>query len=382
MSTSKSILLSFVTAIVSAALALAVYIDVAPPKNQVINRTVVVNKGSSTKGAKFLSPEEIYSKLSPGIVNIRASQNATSDPFGGTQQQQSSTGSGFIISKSGLIITNEHVVENSDVTRVTLADQTELEARVLGTDTNTDIALLKIEPGLRNLTVLDTADSDELQVGDTVYAIGNPLGLDRSMSQGIISALNRSIDAPSGFSIRNIIQTDAAINRGNSGGALIDAAGKVVGVTAQIATSGSSGNIGIAFAIPSNTVRKIASQLEKTGKAEHAWLGMSGQPVTKALAKELKLPVSEGALVARVIQNSPAEKAGMQGSTFSTSGSVSRVGDIVVSMAGKKVVSMENLVTIVDSRDPGDKVKMVVYRNNKKVTLSVELGARPTKISN
>ena len=382
MSTSKSILLSFVTAVVSAALALAIYIDVAPPKNQVINRTVVVNKGASAKGAKFLSPEEIYSKLSPAVVNIRASQKAAFDPFGGSQQQQSSTGSGFIISKSGLIITNEHVVENSDVTKVTLADHTELDARVLGTDTNTDLALLKIEPGRLNLTVLKTGNSDELQVGDTVYAIGNPLGLDRSMSQGIISALNRSIDAPSGFSIRNIIQTDAAINRGNSGGALIDGTGKVVGVTAQIATSGSSGNIGIAFAIPSNTVRKIASQLEKTGKAKHAWLGIAGQPLTKSLAKELKLPVSEGALVARVIPNSPADKAGIQGSVFSRSGNVDKLGDIVVSLGGKKVVSMENLVSIVDNRDPGEKVKMVVYRNKKKLTLSVELGSRPTKLSN
>jgi len=303
-----------------------------------------------------LSPHDVYEKAKDSVAYITSQITQSSGgPFGQTQQG-TATGSGFVVSSDGYIVTNDHVVAGASSVTAKVGDGKTLTAKVVGTDASTDLALLKVDAS--NLTPLALADSDQVQVGDPAYAIGNPYGLDRTLTTGVISALQREINSPNGYTINDVLQTDAAINPGNSGGPLFNTAGQVVGVNSQIETSGSSsggesGNVGIGFAIPSNTVKSVVEQLMKSGKVSHAYLGVQTQDT------------NNGAQVAQLTDNSPAAQAGLQ------------QGDVIKSIDGKAVASAEALSSVVDEHKPGDTVQIKVSRNGSEKTLSVKLGQRP-----
>lgn len=338
-----------------------------------VNRQVVPVKQADG----LLAPQEIYDRFGPSVVHVRATITQYGQDFFGIPYPNSgrSDGSGFVIDASGYIVTNAHVVDNANKVTVILADKTQLPARVMGIDRSSDLALLKISPGKRSLAVIQLGDSSKVRVGDTVYAIGNPFGLDGSMSSGIVSAIGRQIEAPNGFSIRNVIQTDAAVNPGNSGGPLIDAYGQVVGVNSQI-ESRAEQFAGIAFAIPSNTVKNIVNELRQKGQASHAWLGIQGTDVTDEMAEKAKLPTNRGVIISNVIPGGPGEKAGLRG-MVQTGGSSVAVGDVIVELDGAPVATMEDLLTAVEKHRVGERVKLDVIRAGKRESIYVTLGERP-----
>jgi putative serine protease PepD len=310
---------------------------------------------AATTGA--LSPHDVYVKAKDSVAYITSQITQSSGgPFGQTETG-TATGSGFVVSKDGYIVTNDHVVDGASSVKAKIGDGKTLDAKVVGTDASTDLALLKVDAS--NLTPLALGDSDQVQVGDPAYAIGNPYGLDRTLTTGVISALQRQISSPNGYTIDDVLQTDAAINPGNSGGPLFNSAGQVIGVNSQIETSGSSsdgaegGNVGIGFAIPSNTVKSVVEQLMNGGKVSHAYLGVSTQDA------------SNGAQVAQITAGSPAEQAGLQ------------QGDVITAIGGKPVASSSALSSIVDEHKPGDTVQLEVSRNGSEKTLDVKLGERP-----
>ncbi|HZO05981.1 MAG TPA: trypsin-like peptidase domain-containing protein, partial [Solirubrobacterales bacterium] len=283
---------------------------------------------------------QIYKADGDGVAFISAEMAAqepeTFSPFGTPESEGggTATGSGFVIDDEGHVLTNNHVVEGASKITVKLGDsETAHEAEVVGTDPATDVALLKVDAPADELHPLTLGDSSQMEVGDPVVAIGNPYGLDRTVTSGIVSALQREIQAPNGFSITNVIQTDAAINPGNSGGPLINGAGEVIGINSQIETGGgSSGNVGIGFAVPIDTVKAELQQLKETGEVEHAFLGISGATITPELAQAINLPVKEGVLVQEAVKDGPADKAGIEGGD--TTGTIEGVevslgGDII-----------------------------------------------------
>jgi S1-C subfamily serine protease len=331
-----------------------------------------------------LTPETIYRQDGPGVVQITATTvtPTTTDPFNllpaGPQTSQS-LGSGFVIDRAGHIVTNFHVIQGAQKVQVSFSGQDQIPATVVGRDRSTDVAVLKIDAHARALTPLPLGNSDAVRVGDAVYAIGNPFGLTRTLTTGVVSAVQRQIFAPNGYPIERAIQTDAAINHGNSGGPLIDAAGRVIGVTSQIQTGSSTnqGNVGIGFAIPIATVRDIAGQIIANGKAEHAFLGVSAAPVTAQLQKLFNLPVSSGLLVQQA--SAPASKAGIKGgsSQLVVDGETYFVGgDVITKIDGQPVSDTGQLFKAVMSRHPGDKMKLEVWRDGSKRDVTVTLGAR------
>ena len=330
-----------------------------------------------------LSVHEIYAKDAPGVAFVRAEViQRSNSPFNVFPQAQrgTSTGSGFVIDESGDILTNAHVVEGATKVTVDLGDKT-YDAKIVGRDTSSDVALLKVSADKKAIHPLSFGNSSNLQVGDPVVAIGNPFGLDRTVTTGIVSALQRKIDAPNGFSIEHVIQTDAAINPGNSGGPLIDSRGRVIGINSQIATAGGSGNIGIGFAIPINNAKKIADELKKQGSVQHAYLGITGVSITSAMSQSLNLPTDKGVLIQRA--TGPAKKAGVKGGdTQVTLGGSNLVlgGDVLTGIAGKKVKSMDDVISIIDSKKPGDQVTLDLLRGQKRRTATVTLANRPQSV--
>jgi S1-C subfamily serine protease len=337
--------------------------------------------------AKGLTPEQIYRHDAPGVVQITATTvTQTTDPFSFQPQTQTeqSLGSGFVIDKGGHIVTNYHVIRGAQKLRVSFSGQDQIAATVVGSDPATDTAVLKVDVHARALTPLPLGNSDAVTVGDTVYAIGNPFGFTRTLTSGLVSAVQRQILAPTAaqLEIDHAIQTDAAINHGNSGGPLIDAAGRVIGVTSQISTgnTGQQGNIGIGFAIPINTVRNVAAQIIRTGKAQHPFIGISSAPITQQLATLFKLPTTQGLLVESVESGSGAQKAGLQaGQTKVVVGGNSYAigGDIIVRVDGRDVSTVEELRDAIAEKQPGDKVKLDLYRGDSRKTVSVTLGQAP-----
>ena len=280
------------------------------------------------------------------------------DRFFGNQPREFKTqslGSGFILDREGYIITNNHVVESADEIVVRLSDEHEFEAKVVGTDPKTDIALIKIDPGELRLHPVNLGDSDRIRVGDWVIAIGNPFGYGHTVTAGIISAKERVIGAGP---YDNFLQTDAAINPGNSGGPLFDMEGRVVGINTAIVAGGT----GIGFAIPVNMAREIVTQLKERGKVTRGWLGVMIQEVTKELADSFGLKEPRGALISDVVEGGPAEKAGL------------KRGDIIIEFDGVKIQKMNQLPRIVAEHSPGSKVKVVVLRDGKEKTFTVTLG--------
>ncbi len=340
-----------------------------------------VAQSASSEEGQGLTVNDIYKRDGPGVVFIRAEVTQQTDsPFGMPQQQQgTATGSGFVLDKDGNILTNAHVVDGASKIEVTFSDNKTLTAKLVGKDTSTDVALLKVNPDGLDLKPLNLGDSSKLEVGDSVVAIGNPFGLDRTVTTGIVSALQRKLDAPNGFTISNVIQTDAAINPGNSGGPLLDSQGRVVGINSQIATGGNGGgSVGIGFAVPINTVKKISTQLKDRGKVDHAFLGVTGVSITKSMSSNLNLPTDEGVLVQQT--TGPAKKAGVKGGDTQVSIGGSDVvlgGDVLSKIDGKTVKSMDDVIKVVDSHDPGDQVTLELVRGKDKRTAKVTLGNRP-----
>jgi S1-C subfamily serine protease len=335
---------------------------------------------------KHLSIHDVYEQAAPGVVHITATTKVQqpADPFfglpGGTQQQEA-VGSGFVIDKSGHIVTNDHVVSAASTVQVSFSDNESMKAKIVGEDPATDIAVLQVSAPSRALRPLTLGNSDAVQVGDEVIAIGNPLGYDRSVSAGIVSAVGRSIQAPNQVStIGHAIQTDAALNHGNSGGPLLNADGQVIGVNAQIAPSSSGANIGIGFAIPVNTVRDVAAQLIKHGRIEHSFLGIEAKAINPQIARILHLPVQHGLMVARVVPGSGAERAGLKAGrtpVIVTGESWPAGGDIIVEADGHPVATIDRLRDLIGEKKPGASVKLVVYRDAKKLTVKVKLGRQP-----
>jgi putative serine protease PepD len=339
---------------------------------------------------KALTVNQIYRRAAPGVVQVTATEISSSpnvDPFFGvpfpSQQQSQALGSGFVIDKAGHIVTNYHVVEHARAVDVSFSNSASMKAKIVGTDPSTDIAVLQVDAHSRALTPLTLGDSDAVHVGDSVVAIGNPFGYDRTVTAGIVSALQRVIQAPNSYSIDHVIQTDAALNKGNSGGPLLNANGNVVGVNSQITTgdSGSSGNVGIGFAVPINTVKTVAAQIIRTGHAEHAFLGISAQPVTVNAAKLFRLPVSHGLLVARVQPGSAAAKAGLSAGTQNATlaGETYPLGgDLIAQIDNSPLYSINQLRDVLGQKKPGDGVKLDVYRGDQQRTVTVTLGRQPS----
>jgi S1-C subfamily serine protease len=336
---------------------------------------------------KGLTAEQIYRRDAPGVVQITATSvtSGQTDPFNvfpSTPTNQQSLGSGFVIDRAGHIVTNYHVIQGAQKIQVSFSGQDEISATVVGRDPSTDTAVLKIDAHARALTPLQLGNSDAVTVGDPVYAIGNPFGFTRTLTTGVVSAVQRQIEAPNSLKIDHAIQTDAAINHGNSGGPLIDAAGRVIGVTSQISTgtTGQQGNLGIGFAVPVNTVRQVAAQIISTGKAEHAFLGVTTAAITPQLARLFNLPVSQGLLVVAVEKGSNADKAGiLAGKTPVVVQGESYIigGDIIVSIDHRALSTFEALRDAISQHKPGDKVQLELYRHGSKKSVTVKLGNRP-----
>ena len=339
------------------------------------------------RAARQLSIHAIYTQAAPGVVQVTATSKVTTqpdpflDPFGTpTTQTQQALGSGFVIDKAGHIVTNFHVVQGASKVEVSFSNDERLPATVIGRDPSTDVAVLQVKAHSRAFDPLVLGNSDLVQVGDAVVAIGNPLGEDRSITSGIVSALQRQIVAPNGAPIDHVIQTDAALNHGNSGGPLLNTRGQVVGVNSQIQTDGGDGNIGIGFAIPINTVKNVAAQLIAKGVVEHPFLGVDARGITAGVARLFRLPVKSGLLVGTVCSATGAAKAGLRGATqqVTVAGETWPLGgDIIVKADGIPLASVEQLRSIIADKKPGDTLQLQIYRGDKTKNLKVKLGRQP-----
>lgn len=313
-----------------------------------------------------VSLAQIYARTHGSVVEITASGVSTAQ-FG-EEQQQRAQGSGFVYDADGTVVTNQHVVEGASAISVRFSNGSTHPARLVGTDPSTDLAVLRVDAPASLLAPLRLGDSGDLAVGDSVVAIGSPFGLEGTLTSGIVSALHRQMTAPNDFTINDAIQTDAAINHGNSGGPLLDLHGRVVGVNAQI-ESESGGNDGVGFAIPSNTVRSIVSQLLEDGTVAHAYLGIT------------LVAVPEGVAVTEVRPGTPAERAGLQaadGSRTVDGEEIPTGGDVIVALDGQAISSSAELQSAIDAKRPGDTISVTLLRDGERRTVQVTLGTRPS----
>jgi putative serine protease PepD len=365
------------TAIASGATGAAIYAAAASPRTQAVGSATPARAASVARTVSSrLSVGQIYAEHARGVVEIDVT-SAASDygPFGGDGTQQAQ-GTGFVYDTSGHVVTNEHVIANAQAITVTFADGSTYKASLVGSDPSTDLAVLDVQAPAAKLHALTLANSSGVAVGDEVVAIGDPFGLDNTVTAGIVSALGREITAPDNSPIENAIQTDAPINHGNSGGPLFDMQGHVIGVTAQI-ESDSGGSDGVGFAIPSNTVESVVSQLIATGKAAHAVLGVQVQTLPANVATQLGL--SAGVAVASVEPGSAAATAGLHPSTGTTSvagQSYPSGGDVITAVDGTSVSTAQQLRGLIDGRRPGDVVRLTVAHGKQTRSVSVTLRAR------
>ena len=330
-----------------------------------------------------LTIREIYRRAAPGVVQVTSTtltQGEVDQLFGFPlpQEEQRDQGSGFVIDESGLVVTNFHVVAGATDIEVSFSNKESMKARVVGSDRSTDIALLKVNADARALTPLEIGNSEQVQVGDSVVAIGNPFGLERSVTAGIVSALQRTIESPAQTPIDRVIQTDAQINQGNSGGPLLDASGKVIGVNTQIASE-TGGNVGIGFAVPINTVSDVVGQLRRKGRVDHAELGIVPQEITEEIADLFRLPTDQGLLVAGIREGTGAAKAGIRAGTkpIVVAGESWVIdGDIVIRADGRPLLTAADLQRAVAAKKPGQRIKLELYRGDQKRTVSVVLTRR------
>jgi S1-C subfamily serine protease len=341
---------------------------------------------SESRPGRGLSIAQIYQRAAPGVVQVTTTSKVEGvpDPFFGFEvpdETRRALGSGFVIDKAGFIVTNFHVIEDADTVEVSFSNNDSMEARIVGRDPSTDIALLKVEANARALRPLPLGNSAAVRVGDDVLAIGNPFGLERSATRGIVSAVQRPLRAPSGFTIDHVIQTDAALNRGNSGGPLMNSQGAVIGVNSAIETGGAAqGNVGIGFAVPINTVRDVVAQLKEKGRVDHPYLGIEARPIEANVAELFRLPVKRGLLVENVFPETGASEAGLRaGDTRVVVAGESYMigGDIIVTADGRELDSTEDLRDVVSDKDPGDEVVLEIYRGDEKQKLEITLGRQP-----
>jgi S1-C subfamily serine protease len=334
------------------------------------------------QAAVAFTPDEeinirVYRAASPAVVNITTT--AMAYDFFLNPVPKEGTGSGAIIDRSGHILTNFHVIEGARRLEVTLADGSKWPARPVGADPSNDLAVIKTDAPAEKLTVIPLGDSSKLIVGQKVLVIGNPFGLDRTLTVGIVSSLGRSIRAENGRLIRGIIQTDAAINPGNSGGPLLNSSGEIVGVSTAI-FSPSGGSVGVGFAVAINTAKRIIPDLINRGYVARPYLGMAGHEVFPALAQALRLPVKEGIMVVEVTPGSPAQRAGIRGGdrAVQVGNMIVRVGgDIITEVDQVKVRTFEELSDFIDTKRPGDTVTLTFHRQGKLNIVEVRLRERP-----
>jgi S1-C subfamily serine protease len=393
----RSFLIPFISALLGGAVVVAVVAAFGGLDSSEKTITTVqaapIAPSNASQQSKGLTPHDIYVKDAPGVAFVTSTIVQKSESpfnlFGGEQQRQGqATGSGIVIDNDGTVLTNYHVVENAIKVTVSLERGKTVNAQVVGKDPSNDLAVLRIHPDGLQLHPLTLGNSAGVQVGDPVLAIGNPFDLERTLTTGVISALQRQITAPNGFAIDNVLQTDAPINPGNSGGPLLDDSGQVIGINSQIETGGSGGgSVGIGFAVPINTAKSEIDQLEKGGTVRGAYIGLTSLTIDGSL-EALNLPVKSGALVQSVQKGTPAEKAGIRGGTVNGSvenGQVAVGGDIVVSIDGKAVKSSEDLAADISAKKPGDTVSVGLLRGNGKggyehKTVSVRLASRPNSV--
>jgi len=357
---------------------------------QTVVRTTAETPAVYTPGTQGQSPDQIYRNLSGGVVMVLSDfANAGTDQFG-QQQSGQALGTGFVVDGGGYILTNAHVVDENGqkASGVTVVfnkggSQTQrVKGELVGVDVGSDVAVIKVDPKSLGLKPLPLGDSSKVTIGEPVVAIGNPLGYDFSITSGIVSATGRSLQSPNGMTIPNGIQTDAAINQGNSGGPLIDSRGKVIGINEQIASQG-GGNDGLGFAVPINTAIRSLNQLRDSGKVKYAWMGVQGQTLTSDVAATFNMKTAGGALIEKVAAGSPAAKAGLQGGdqTVTVQGQDFTLGgDVVVKADGKDVGSFDDLIAILSEKNPGDKVTLTVERDGKTRDVTVTLTERPTNM--
>ena len=340
------------------------------------------NVSNSIPGVEF-DASAIYEKDAPGVVTVLSLYDQSA-AVGGSRGAE---GSGFVLNDKGEIATNAHVVTQGEGEEIRKVDQVyvrfpnrnQVEAEIVGFDPNEDVALLKIDPEGLDLTPLELGSSADLKVGAPVAAIGSPFGEEGSLSIGVISALDRTLESLTKFQISGAIQTDAAINHGNSGGPLVDFEGKVLGINSQI-NSSSGDNSGVGFAIPIDSVKRSLDELRSKGRVDYAYLGVSSSSLYPQLAERLGLPVDHGAIIAEVVEDGPAEDAGLRAGDDEIrfqGDSVPRDSDIITAVEGTEVRLDADLGRILEGYGPGETVDLEVYRNKEKRTVSVKLGSRP-----
>jgi len=321
----------------------------------------------------------VYREASGAVANILT--KATEYDFFMDPVPVEGAGSGFVIDTRGYILTNFHVVQEAQSIEVVLGDQSRYPAKFVGADQRNDVALIKIEPKGKPLVALPLGDSTRLQVGQKVLAIGNPFGFQSTLTTGVVSALGRTVQTSQTTYIDEAIQTDAAINRGNSGGPLINSHGEVIGINSAIYTP-SGTTAGIGFAIPVNTAKRIAHDLMTEGRVRQAFLGAQTLEVGGWLAEALDLPVKDGLLVEEVTRGGPAAEAGLHGGDRPAMAGMRRImtgGDLIVAIDGQKIANQFDLNVALNRKRPGDTVAVTVYRGGKKVDVNVKLGERSGK---
>lgn len=371
-----------VSALIAAGLVI-LSLDLSPPLRQPGEAAPTVPVLTASASGEGLGEAErviigIYREVSPAVVHITST--ALVYDFFFNPVPQHGAGSGFIIDQQGHIVTNNHVVEDARSLEVTLVSGKKVPAKLIGRDPLNDLAVIKIDVPGEKLHVVRLGHSDQLEIGQMAIAIGNPFGLDRTVTTGVVSSLNRTLRASNGRQIRGVIQTDAAINPGNSGGPLLNSRGEVIGINTAI-FSPSGGSVGIGFAIPVNIAKRIVPELIAKGRASHPYLGISGLSVTSENSRVLNLPVEHGVLVVRVEARSPAAHAGIRGGQrrVQIGNTILRVGgDVIVAIDGQKVESLNGLIAYLeDNKRVGETIELGILRDGRQVKVRVELGELP-----
>jgi S1-C subfamily serine protease len=319
----------------------------------------------------------IYHRVGPGVVNITSVVIQRDFFFNPIPRE--GAGSGSIIDADGHILTNHHVIQDSKKLEVTLSDSSKWKATLVGADPDNDLAIIRIDAPKERLTVIPMGDSSKLKVGQKVLAIGNPFGLGQTLTTGIISSLGRSIRSQAGILIEDVIQTDAAINPGNSGGPLLDSSGRIIGINSAI-ISPTGASVGIGFAIPVNTAKRILPELIQKGYVSYPWIGASVFPLIPEFAKSLGLKVERGAMIMEVVKGGPADKAGLRGGDKQVQVGNSLLlvgGDVITDFDGKEVLSSDELIQLIRARRPGERVALKVLRNGKFLSVNLTLGQKP-----
>lgn len=332
--------------------------------------------GSEALDALESENVRIYSKASPAVANI-VTRMVEYDFFYNPVPVEGA-GSGFVIDPDGHILTNYHVVQGAQTVEVTLGDQSHYKAKFIGADQRNDIALIQIDTHGKKVSALTLGDSRNLQVGQRVLAIGNPFGFSSTLTTGVVSALGRTVQTGDDTFIDEAIQTDAAINKGNSGGPLLNSHGEVIGINSVIYTP-SGANAGVGFAIPINIARRVANDLVTKGKVSRASLGVEGRPLWPELARALNLPIDHGFLVERAVNGGPAAKAGIHGGDRTVVAGLQQLrvgGDVLISMDGQAIESQNDLNLLMNRHWPGDVVSITLYRNGQKMSVKATLGEK------